>query len=131
MYQNIIRTFSLVNYKYEEYSALFNTFAAEEVRDGDSFEVTFDRTMRTPPYLIGKFSTVRKKPVIAFILFSSHDFLAMVISDYQIDTVFEESPETNTIVRIPGPDYIIKDKLGDYALEKAQKVIDGFSEVIS
>ena len=55
----------------------------------------------------------------------------MVISDYQIDTVFEESPETNTIVRIPGPDYIIKDKLGDYALEKAQKVIDGFSEVIS
>ena len=57
-------------------------------------------------------------------------FLAMVISDYQIDTVFEESPETNTIVRIPGPDYIIKDKLGDYALEKAQKVIDGFSEVI-
>ena len=55
----------------------------------------------------------------------------MVISDYQIDTVSEDSPGTNTLVRIPGPDYIIKDKLGDYALEKAQKVIDGFSEVIS
>ena len=49
-----------VNYKYEEYSALFNTFVAEEVQDGDAFEVTFDRTMRTPPYLIGKFTTVRK-----------------------------------------------------------------------
>ena len=55
----------------------------------------------------------------------------MVISDYKIDTVSEDSPGTNTLVRIPGPDYIINDKLGDYALEKTQKVIDGFSEVIS
>ena len=61
LHQNIIRTFFVVNYKYEEYSALFNTFPAEEVKNGDSFEVTFDRTMRTPPYLIGKLSTVRRK----------------------------------------------------------------------
>ena len=47
-----------VNYKYEEYSALFNTFVADEVKDGDAFEVTFDRTMRTPPYLIGKLTAV-------------------------------------------------------------------------
>ena len=54
----------------------------------------------------------------------------MVISDYQLDTFAEQSPGTNTLVRIPGPDYIINEKLGNYALEKAQKVIDGFSEVI-
>ena len=53
----------------------------------------------------------------------------MVLSDYQIDTVSGRSPGTNTLVRVPGPDYIIKDKLGDYALDRAQKVIDGFSEV--
>ena len=53
----------------------------------------------------------------------------MVISDYQIETVSGRSPGTNTLVRIPAPDYIIKDKLGDYALDRAQKVIDGFSEV--
>ena len=55
----------------------------------------------------------------------------MVISDYQIETVSGRSPGTNTLVRIPAPDYIIKDKLGDYALDRAQKVIDGFSEVRS
>ena len=54
--------------------------------------------------------------------------LAMVISDYQIETVKDRSPETNTLVRVPAPDYIINDKLGDYSLEAAMRIIDGFSE---
>ena len=44
-------------------------------------------------------------------------WLAMVICDYQIDTVSDRSNGTDTLVRIPAPDYIIEDNLGDYGLE--------------
>ena len=54
--------------------------------------------------------------------------LAMVISDYQIETTMGRSPITDTLVRVPGPDYIIDEKLGDYALNAAMAIIDGFSE---
>ena len=54
--------------------------------------------------------------------------LAMVISDYQIETTMGRSPITDTLVRVPGPDYIIDEKLSDYALDAAMAIIDGFSE---
>ena len=75
--------------------------------------------------------------------------VAFVISDYQIDTVQGFSPITNTevrtgiaegsfltqqaiedsIIRVPGPDFIINNGLADYALNKSMILIDAFSEV--
>ena len=79
-----------MNYKYPEYTALFNTFEdGDRIIDGDNVSVKYDKTMVMPTYL-----------------------LALVISDYQIETVSDRSPETNTLVRVPGPEYIHKDKLG-------------------
>ena len=54
--------------------------------------------------------------------------LAIVISDYQIETTMGRSPKTDTLVRVPGPDYIIDENLGDYALNASLAIIDGFSE---
>ena len=39
------------------------------------------------------------------------------------------SPETHTLIRVPGPDYVMKDNLADYAVEASMKIIDGFSKV--
>ena len=66
---------------------------------------TYDLSMKMPTYL-----------------------LAIALSDYQVDTVSARSPGTNTLVRIPAPDFIIEDKLGDYALQSAMRIIDGFSQ---
>ena len=41
------------------------------------------------------------------------------------------SPDTHTLIRVPGPDYVMKDNLADYAVEASMKIIDGFSRVRS
>ena len=100
-----LRTFS-VEWQYEEYKPLFNTMMYRNgTRDDGTFYAQFDMTPNMSTYL-----------------------LALVLSDYQIETTTGRSPKTDTLVRVPGPDYIIDDKLGDYSLDASMAIIDGFSE---
>ena len=78
----------------------FNTYT-----EGTTVYTEFDETMIMPPYL-----------------------LALIISDYQIRDTSDRSPEQDTLVRVPAPEYINDDELGDYALGAAMSIIDGFSE---
>ena len=95
-----------IHYKYSNYHALFNTKVDKTLSsDGINFVSHYDVTMKMSTYL-----------------------LAWAITDYEIDLVSARSPGTNTLVRVPGPTHVLTAGRGDYGLEQAMSVIDGFSQ---
>ena len=138
-----------MTFKYPEYSALFNIFENEKSYD-DLTEVTsisFGPTMKMSPYLLAfvisdyqidsaqgqgspdfgrSGSGSEHRPGSADILDRTQ---RSVVVGANGPVIPEQgySPETHTLIRVPGPDYIMKDNLGDYAVEASMKIIDGFS----
>ena len=103
-----------VYYKYADYSAVWNMPIKEKgpVEDlwgpwedmEDYYYSKYDTSMKMSPYL-----------------------LALAISDYDWSTT-GVSELTNTLIRVGGPEYRMKDGQGDYGVELGKRLIDGFSE---
>merc|ERR1712131_285963 len=92
--------------KYEEYSATWNMPEASRKphpEKEDYFITEFDQSMLMSTYV-----------------------MAIVISDYDLSEA-GFSPETNTLVRIGGPQHLIGVDLGEYPKNIAIEIIDGFS----